>query len=279
MKQVVSSPLQQLHARLSPKRSTSKTIPSAPRTFSDILSWPEFVSEACQLEGSLDDAIHQYALPTVTMQAATGISSAADESEVRGAIMSFLYSINEAAKLLGIGVECVGGGSGRSSSFTDLVVRRTGQPTSPSQLSLLILGAGEVKGIWQLSLQPGETLEVVLRDPTRIDAFLLALQQATACHPCFFVDCEISPDMLICAWKVLLRLQPLKCSVALTTHNTCLYWRQSSSTSSFAAKISTPDCMCIVKAREIKGLTVEPCHELVATCHNSHSCISSCLAW
>lgn len=119
------------------------------------------------------------------MQAATGISSAADESEVRGAIMSFLYSINEAAKLLGIGVECVGGGSGRSSSFTDLVVRRTGQPTSPSQLSLLILGAGEVKGIWQLSLQPGETLEVVLRDPTRIDAFLLALQQATACHPFF----------------------------------------------------------------------------------------------
>ncbi|DBB14137.1 TPA: hypothetical protein ACH3X3_001089 [Trebouxia sp. C0006] len=162
LKQVVSSPLQQLHARLSPRRSTSKTIPSAPRTFSDILSWPEFVSEACQLEGSLDDAIHQYALPTVTMQAATGISSAADESE---------------------GLECVGGGSGRSSSFTDLVVRRTGQPTSPSQLSLLILGAGEVKGISQLSLQPGETLEVVLRDPTRIDAFLLALQQATACHP------------------------------------------------------------------------------------------------
>ena len=127
------------------------------------------------------------------------------------------------AKLLGIGVECVVGGSGRSSSFTDLVVRRTGQPTSPSQLSLLILGAGEVKGIGQLSLQPGETLEVVLHDPTRIDSFLLALQQATACHPCFFVECEISPDMLMCAWKVLLRLQPLKCSVALTTHNTCLY--------------------------------------------------------
>ncbi|DBA79008.1 TPA: hypothetical protein ACH3X1_008874 [Trebouxia sp. C0004] len=42
------------------------------------------------------------------MQAATGISSVADESEVRGAIMSFLYYINEAAKLLGIGVECVG---------------------------------------------------------------------------------------------------------------------------------------------------------------------------
>lgn len=150
---MVSSPLQQLHAGLSPRRSTFKTIPSAPRTFSDILSWPEFVSEACQLEDSLDDAIHQYALPTVTMQAATGISSAADESEVRGAIMLFLYSTNEAAKLLGIGVECVGGGSGRSSSFTDLVVRRTGQPTSPSQLSLLILGPGEVKGIWQLSLQ------------------------------------------------------------------------------------------------------------------------------
>jgi len=182
---VVSSPLQQLHARLNPRQSTSKTKPSAPRTFSDILSWPEFVSEACQLEDSLDDAIHRYALPTVTMQAATGISSAADESEVRGAIMSFLYSINEAAKLLGIGVECVGGGSGRSTSFMDLVVRRTGQPTSPDQLSLLVLGAGEVKGTWQLSLQPGETLDVVLRDPTRIDAFLLALQQATACHPCF----------------------------------------------------------------------------------------------
>ena len=142
-------------------------MPSAPQTFSDILSWPKFASEACQLEDSLDDAIHQYALPNVTMQAATGISSAADESEVRGAIMSFLYSINEAANLLGSGRELpLGGGSGRSSSFTDLIVRRTGQPTSPSQLSLLNLGAGEVKRIWQLSLQPGETLEVVLRDPT-----------------------------------------------------------------------------------------------------------------
>ena len=138
-----------------------------------------------------------------------------------------------------------------------------------------------MKGIRQLSLQPGETLQVVLRDPTCIDAFLLALRQAIACHPCFcclIVKFHLN-FMCICAWKVLLRLQPLSCSVALSTHNTCLYCRQFSSMSSIAAKILTPACMCIVKAREIKGLTVEPCHELVATCHNSHSCISSCLPW
>ena len=179
LKHLVSSPLPQLHARLSPRNSKSKTTPSAARTFRDILSWPEFLSEACQLEDNLDDTAHRYQQPSLTYTPGLGMSPAADESEVRGAITALMYSINDAANILGIGVECVGGGNGRTTSFMDLVVRKTGQASNPEHLSALILGAGEVKGTWQLELQPGETLEDMLHDPRRIDACVLALQQAS----------------------------------------------------------------------------------------------------
>ena len=179
LKQVVSSPLPQLHAHLSPRNSTSKTIPSAFRTFNEILSWRELLSEARQLEDNLDDTAHQYNQPTLTLTPGLGMSPAADECEVRGAITALLYSINDAANILGIGAECVGGGSGRTTSFMDLVVRKTGQASNPEHLSALILGASEVKGAWQLELQPGESLEHMLHDPRRIDACVLALQQAS----------------------------------------------------------------------------------------------------
>lgn len=80
---------------------------------------------------------------------------------------------------MGIGAKCVGGGSGRSLSFTDLVVRIRGQSSNPEHLSALVLGAGEVKGAWQLDLQRGEKLEDMLHDPKRIDTCVLALQQAS----------------------------------------------------------------------------------------------------
>lgn len=179
LKQVVSSPLPELHARHSPRNSTSKTIPSAARTFRDILRWPELLSEARQLEDNLDDTAHQYNKTTLTHTPDLGMSPTADESEVRGAITALLYSINDAANILGIGVECVGGGSGRTTSFMDLVVCKTGQASNPEHLSALILGAGEVEGTWQLSLQAGKTLEDMLHNPRRIDACVLALQQAS----------------------------------------------------------------------------------------------------
>lgn len=173
------TPLPHLHPRLIPHQSFSKTKPSTPRTFSDILPWSEFTPGAYGLEESLDDVVVKYKIPSTTMEDATGLSSAADESEVRGVIVNLLYSINEAAKALGIQAECIGGGSGRTTSFMDLVLRMSGQLSDPKKLSSLVLGAGEVKGQWQLDLKPGETLEAVLKDPERVDAVLLALQQAS----------------------------------------------------------------------------------------------------
>ena len=178
LKTMISLPLPLLEARLSPRSSKSKTTPSASRTFLDICTWPELRSEARQLEENLDDTKHAYQNISFTYTG-LGISSPADECEVRGALVAVMHGINDAAKILGIGAECVGGGSGRSLSFTDLVVRKRGQVSNPEHLSALILGAGEVKGAWQLELQRGEKLEDMLRDPKRIDTCVLALQQAS----------------------------------------------------------------------------------------------------
>ncbi len=165
LKHVFKTPLHHLHAQLSPRQSSSKTKPSTPRTFSDILPWSEFVPGAYQLEESLDDVVCKYKVPSPTMEDATGLSPAADESEVRGVIMNVLYSINEAAKALGIKAECIGGGNGRTTSFMDLVLRKSGQLSDPKKLSSLVLGAGQVKGHWQLDWKPGETLEYNFERP------------------------------------------------------------------------------------------------------------------
>ena len=73
----------------------------------------------------------------------------------------------------------MGGGGGRSLTFTDLVVRQRGRSSNPKHLSALVIGAGEVQGAWQLELQRGEKLEDMLRDPKRIDTCVSALQQAS----------------------------------------------------------------------------------------------------
>lgn len=88
-----------------------------------------------------------------------------------------MIKVNNIAKILGIGAECVGAGSGRALSFTDLVVRKSGQVSNEKHLSALILGAGEVKGDWQLNPRVGEQLQDMMRDPERIDSCVLALQQ------------------------------------------------------------------------------------------------------
>ena len=202
LKQVVTCPLPLLEARLSPRSSNSKTAPSAARTFTDIGPWPEFLIEAGQLEESLDDTQHVYNKVCHTYTPGLGISSPADECEVRGALVAVLQSINDAAKILDIGAECVGGGSGRSLSFTDLIVRKRGQSSNPQHLSASVLGAGEVKGAWQLDLQRGDKLEDMLHDPARIETCVMALQQAS--HAGF--DAVFSSDVgqslytcLVCA--------------------------------------------------------------------------------
>ena len=180
LKAVISQPLEQLPGRISPRKSSSKTFPSSPRTFADIESWPEFLPEAASLENSLDDTVRSYRQTALSIVPGESISfSAADECEVRGCIMAFICGLNQAAKIIGIGVECVGGGSGRSTSFMDLILRLRGRTSDPNHLSCLILGAVEVKGSWQFQLERGEKLEDLLSKPERLASCLLALQQAS----------------------------------------------------------------------------------------------------
>ena len=71
-----------------------------------------------------------------------------------------------------------GGASGRSLSFSDLVVRKRTHSFNNKHVSSLVLGVGEVKGACQLDMQQRVKLEELLRDPKRIDTCVLALQQA-----------------------------------------------------------------------------------------------------
>ncbi|DBB04384.1 TPA: hypothetical protein ACH3X1_012871 [Trebouxia sp. C0004] len=52
--------------------------------------------------------------------------------------MNLLYSINEAAAVPGIKAECIGDGDGRTTSFMDLVLRKSGQLSDPKNLSSLV---------------------------------------------------------------------------------------------------------------------------------------------
>lgn len=135
------------------------------------------LAEALSLEENLDDTMREYRETALTITGDNIISAPADEGEVRGALMTAMIKVNNIAKILAIGAECVGAGSGRALSFTDLVVRKSGQVSNENHLSALILGAGEVKGDWQLNLHVGEQIQDVIRDPMRIDSCVLALQQ------------------------------------------------------------------------------------------------------
>lgn len=177
-------PLQRLTARISPRSSLSKTRPALPRTFSDVLTWDTFSDGAQQLLLSLDNQIARHRIPSTSCNSPDDpLEPAADESEVRGHVMHLTQSINQIAASIGINAACNGGGSGRSASFTDLVVRQRGEPSDPQRLSAIIWGVGEVKGEWQLSIKRGLHLPDALRSDTDRDSFLLALQQVGPALP------------------------------------------------------------------------------------------------
>ena len=167
-----------LGKRLSPRKSCSKTRPRLPRTFSDILPWRDFRERSRELFSSLDDTERIYCQPVGNILPGKSVPPAADECEVRGhVVVSLLHSVNTTAERLEIPVQCNGGGSGRSMSFTDLVVRPAGAQSNPADLSSQILGTGEVKGDWQFQLKRGERLEDALHDPKRIGGIVQAIQQ------------------------------------------------------------------------------------------------------
>ena len=172
-------PLPQLTARLSPRSSHSQTRPRYARTFSDVLLWDSFSQGASQLLLSLDDQAARHSIPSISCESPLSpLKQASDEAEVRAHVTNLTHSVNEIAARIGIPAECVGGGSGRSSSFTDLVVRQTGLASDPQHLSAIIWGVGEVKGDWQLSIKRGLELFDAVRSETELGDFLPGLQQA-----------------------------------------------------------------------------------------------------
>lgn len=85
--------------------------------------------------------------------------------------------MNQLAHDIGITAQLAGGGSSRSSSFTDLVVRQEGQVTDPQHLCDLIWAVGEVKGDWQLSVKRGLELSSAVHNKAELDDFLLAFSR------------------------------------------------------------------------------------------------------
>ena len=132
LREAVAYPIPLLEKRLSPRNSCSKTQPRLPRTFSDILPWRDFLERSRELFNRLDDTERIYYPPVGNILPGESILSAADECEVRGAVVSLLASVNTTAKRLEIPVQCIGGGSGGSMSFTDLVVRPAGAQSNPA---------------------------------------------------------------------------------------------------------------------------------------------------
>jgi len=175
--------LPQLKHRVSDRASSSRTKARRKRTFAGLLRWEGFVAEVEKFIGDLDDTEACY-WPLVfenTEVVDGGIRvfkwTPADESEVRGVIFRCLQGVTEVAASIGYEVEYTGGGSGRSLSNTDLLVRHKAT-TKRDAASSLILGAVEVKGKWQLGLSGSDSLVDVLQDPKKGKMAVEVIQQA-----------------------------------------------------------------------------------------------------
>ena len=192
MREAVEHPVPRLGRRLSPRCSSSETesrLPRTPtqdritptqRTFGDIEPWPEFRDGARQLFDSVDNTQRVHERPSSRVLPGATIDPAADEVEVRGAVVALLHSVNDIAQVLRIPVRCAGGGGERSVSFADLVLRPAGALSDPAGLSGQILGTGAVKGDWDFRLERGERLEAALHDPERGAAIVQSVQQVRA---------------------------------------------------------------------------------------------------
>lgn len=75
--------------------------------------------------------------------------------------------------------EFVNGGSGRSASFTDMLVRKRGV-SSQKDASRLVLAVFEVKGSWQLKLDGTRPLQEVLAHEELGPSVIEVIQQVSA---------------------------------------------------------------------------------------------------
>jgi len=175
--------LPELKQRVSERASSSRTKPRRKRTFAGLLPWERFADEVEEFIEGLDDMEACYKPlvfeDTSVVDGGTQVFNwaPADESEVRGLIFRCLRGVTEVATSIGYGVEYTGGGSGRSLSNTDLLLRCKGT-TSKDAASRLILGAVEVKGKWQLSLSGSDNMVDVLQDSKKAKMAVEVIQQA-----------------------------------------------------------------------------------------------------
>lgn len=172
-------PFPHLPARLSQRRSKSRTQHVAPRTFEGVESWPGFMDGVAGIARRLDNNVASNGNPWKFWR--NGLQPAADEIAVRGALEQVLFpQINDLALKLGMDFIYDSGGSGRSFSYTDLVIIDKSQSqssTAPLDLSHRVYGNGEAKGPWQWDLGNDSFEEALNRDTKKQKMCTDVLQQ------------------------------------------------------------------------------------------------------
>ncbi|GAQ83646.1 hypothetical protein KFL_001560150 [Klebsormidium nitens] len=160
----------------SPRRSHSRTVPRHSRTPEKVVDWLEFDGEVSTFVQRLDD--EYFVIPARDL-GVTEMSEAAKEGHVEAPLMTSVAKVaNLLAESLGSRANLVSGGSGRSSSDTDEVVAAKpllGQErTDPSSA---VLADVEAKGGWQLLLQRGDSVVVLMNDERDHKKVAAAVQQ------------------------------------------------------------------------------------------------------
>lgn len=166
----------ELPQRLSQRRSKSRTQPVNPRTFEVLEEWPNFSSQVATVSNQLDNIIP--CKPDPALMWSEGLDAASDEIAVRGTLEQILFpQINYLARKLGITLRYKSGGSGRSFSFTDMVVLDISQGQQLNNLSARVFGNGEAKGNWQWELGLLSFVQALNSSDTKQKICIEVLQQ------------------------------------------------------------------------------------------------------
>ncbi|WIA20003.1 hypothetical protein OEZ85_005875 [Tetradesmus obliquus] len=181
-KEYIMQPLPRMPRRTSDRASSSMTQPRHARTFDGIEEMPGFVNKVNEFVHRLPEGPKKYNKLVYRATATQGepevmLNGAADESYVQACLIRAVEGVSEVAADLGIGTEYIDGGSGRSASFTDMLVRKCGTSVY-ADASRLVLGVFEVKGSWQLKLDGNMSLQAALADENLGPSVAKVIQQA-----------------------------------------------------------------------------------------------------
>lgn len=118
----MSYPLPEIETPSAAWEPSSTTPPTLPKTFNIVLSWPEFRKGSQELYSSLNNIERLYTAPTYDIVDGKPDGYPRHQLEVVELLTRMLKSVSTAAKVLETPVKCSCGGSGRSLSFTHLVL-------------------------------------------------------------------------------------------------------------------------------------------------------------